>query len=47
MLDCHEERRGNDGYDAMNYHLFRLICGFKLVLRLVTLQKAAVKREKM
>lgn len=25
----------------MNYHLFQLICRFKLVQRLITLQKAA------
>lgn len=31
----------------MNYHLFQLICRFKLVHGLITLEKAATGREKM
>lgn len=31
----------------MNYHLFQLICRVKLVLRLITLQKAAKRTEEM
>lgn len=31
----------------MNYHLFQLICRFKLVLRLITLERAAKRREEM
>ncbi len=29
----------------MNYHLFQLICRFKLVLSLITLQRVAERKE--